>query len=92
MLALPADEVDKKNIAYLTDRVRVANGKLQVYGTQHEDRGGYSVTRPVEDLEHLDEIRATVGLPPMSEYFKMFDEPVYLTGADYMKAQRTSDS
>jgi len=39
MKKLPRDEVSLINIAYLEDRVRVANNKPQLYGTQFYQEG-----------------------------------------------------
>jgi len=58
------------HLAMLEDRVRVADGKPQLYGTQ---LGGTPLRfDPIEDEAHVDERRAAVGLPPMAEYARMF--------------------
>ncbi len=58
------------HLALLEDRVRVADGKPQLYGTQ---AGGEPLRfDPIEDEAHVDERRKRVGLPPMAEYAKMF--------------------
>jgi hypothetical protein len=58
------------DLAMLEDRVRVADGKPQLYGTQL----AINPLRfePIEDEAHVDERRGSVGLPPMAEYAKMF--------------------
>ena len=59
----------------LEDRILVRNGKKQVYGTQlHSgpDTGGKLVLAPIEDEEHVDKRRASVGLMPLKEYLKHF--------------------
>ena len=38
MTTLPKDEVSRSNLAYLTDRVLLAEGKKQIYGTQFRYR------------------------------------------------------
>jgi hypothetical protein len=57
-----------KNLAYLEDRVRIASGRPQLYGTQLERRGGRLAPTEIEDPEHVDERRAQVGLGPLAEY------------------------
>jgi len=58
------------HLAMLEDRVRVADGKPQLYGTQ---LGGAPLRfDPIEDEAHVDERRAAVGLPSMAEYARMF--------------------
>jgi hypothetical protein len=62
-------EVNKQDIAFLEDRVRVAMGMPTLYGTQFfEDADGEFGPRPIEDMDHLDERRATMGLPTFDEY------------------------
>ena len=66
-------EVDKRNVAYLTDRVLRAQGKPQIYGTQYasepDGNGGFKYLPPiVVDPEHIDARRAEVGLGPWQEY------------------------
>jgi hypothetical protein len=58
-------------LAMLEDRVRVADGKPQLYGTQLT-AGKPLRFAPIEDEAHVDERRAGVGLPPLAEYAKMF--------------------
>jgi hypothetical protein len=62
MKALPEDEVNLRNIAYLEDRVRIAKGKPQLYGTQFYKEGDYFGPRPIEDEAKLEERRAAMGL------------------------------
>ncbi|MEM7261401.1 MAG: DUF6624 domain-containing protein [Planctomycetota bacterium] len=71
--AVEADEASPKNLAYLTDRVRVAAGDPQVYGTQVRVEAGKAQPYPLEDPDRVDERRAAVGLGPLSEYLKLFD-------------------
>jgi hypothetical protein len=74
MQELPKEEVSLTNIALLTDRVLLAEGKKQLYGTQFATTDGKLVPRPIEDEEHVDERRASVGLPPMSEYRQQLEQ------------------
>jgi hypothetical protein len=54
--------------AYLEDRIRVFEGRGQLYGTQFEpDAEGNSVPSLIEDPEHLEERRRTVGLRPLAD-------------------------
>jgi len=73
--AVSAGEASAKDYAYLLDRVRMNQGKLQVYGTQFtSDADGKLVLYPVEDSEHVDERRQAVGLPSMAEYERKIRE------------------
>lgn len=66
-------QADPAKLAYLTDRVRVASGQKQRYGTQFtSDSEGVERPYPVEDGEPLDLRRAKVGLPPMTHAAKQW--------------------
>lgn len=68
------DEVAKIDLAYLTDRVLLAEGKPQIYGTQIEVRDGRWQPCQVEDPDNLDCRRQESGLSPIVEYIKSADE------------------
>lgn len=70
MRGAPKGEVDPQNIAYLTDRVRLAEGKKQLYGTQPVLKDGRWVVENVEDPDNLDQRRKELGLMPIEEYLK----------------------
>jgi hypothetical protein len=70
ILAVENKEASASHMAYLTDRVLVADGKPQRYGTQFHSVDGKLQPRPTEDPANLDARRKSVGLPPMAEYVK----------------------
>ena len=65
-------EVSKRNIAYLEDRVRVNENRSQLYGTQFrgDTKEAYG-PKPIEDPEHVDELRKEMGMEPLAEYKDM---------------------
>jgi hypothetical protein len=67
-------EVSGTDLAYLTDRVRVAEGKPQVYGTQFREVNGKMEPLPIEDEARVDERRRAIKLPPLAEYRKQLEE------------------
>lgn len=67
MKATAYGEVEPRHVAMLEDRVRVNEGRLQVYGTQFTQRFGKHVPRPMENPRHVDERRAKMGLAPLEE-------------------------
>jgi hypothetical protein len=73
MTGLPRDEVSQENMAYLTDRVMIKEGKKQIYGTQFEVRDGEWVPAELYDVENVDTRRAEIGLPPLAEYKAMLE-------------------
>ena len=75
--AVEAGEADAANLALLTDRILVRQGKLQQYGsqTQTDPETGARSFYPIEDPATLDARRAAVGLSPMAEYAREMDVP-----------------
>ena len=67
MKSYPASEVNPANIAYMEDRVLMLNSKPQIYGTQFQGTGKDMHVYTVEDPEHVDERRASVGLGTFAE-------------------------
>jgi hypothetical protein len=74
MVTLPRQEVSQADVAYLTDRVLLAEGKKQVYGTQFTSIDGKLQPQPLEDEANVDQRRAEVGLPTLAEYAKKMEE------------------
>jgi hypothetical protein len=70
--AVTSGKIPKPFLAGLEDKVALGLGKKQIYGTQidrNPDTGKYRIL-PIEDPEHVDERRATLGLDPMAEYLQ----------------------
>lgn len=67
-------EVEKTDLAYLTDRVLVGEHKKQRYGTQIEEKNGQWVPLAIEDDANVDRRRAEAGLQPLADYLKMSRE------------------
>lgn len=55
-------------IAYLTDRVLVGEGKPQLYGTQFRTVRGRLEPYPIENAPEVDQRRANMGLGPLATY------------------------
>ena len=68
--ALLADKGYLRDLAYLTDKVKVNSGQPQVYGTQldYNDQGPF--LRPSIDLPNLDKRRQKMQLEPAADYLK----------------------
>jgi hypothetical protein len=66
-------DTDAINVAYLSDRLSVADGKPQLYGTQMHDDGNCNVEpQPVDSVEAVNARRAAIGLPSLQEYVADF--------------------
>lgn len=74
MNAMPEGEVAGQDVAYLTDRVLVAAGKPQRYGTQVQLENGRPVVKNVEDEANLDSRRSALGMEPMDEYLQLIEK------------------
>jgi tetratricopeptide (TPR) repeat protein len=68
--ALKKNDANAQDLAYLTDRVLVRQGKKQIYGTQFLGEGRESKPFPIEDEANVDKRRAEIGLQPLAEYAK----------------------
>jgi hypothetical protein len=64
-------EIKYGYLAFLTDRILCNSGRHQRFGTQiREVTNGCFVPKPIEDPEHVDELREQVGLDEtLSDYF-----------------------
>jgi len=68
--AVANGNAEPSDLALLEDRVALGQGKKQIYGSQigqDNDTGEYYVL-PLEDPDHVDERRASVGLSPLADY------------------------
>lgn len=60
------------DLAMLEDRVAVNHGRPQIYGSQIGWKNGKPFIQPLYDEEHVNELRAKVGLEPLEEYAQRF--------------------
>lgn len=60
------NDINKQNIAYLTDRVLVNQGKKQIYGTQsyYDDKGELSLYT-IKNKRKVNDRRSNMGLGPI---------------------------
>lgn len=68
------------HLAYLTDRVRLAQGKPQLYGTQFHTVDGKPQPQTIEDAEHVEARRAALGMESLAEYTANIED-MYATPA-----------
>jgi hypothetical protein len=66
--AAAAGEATGAELAYLTDRVLLAEGRPQEYGTQATARDGHWTPRRLRDPAAVDERRAAASLGPITDY------------------------
>jgi len=72
-------EILSSNLAILEDRINMRTGKKQVYGSQGftDKQTGKIYVYPIVDVDHLDERRRAMGMPPMKDYAKNWDAEDY---------------
>ena len=66
--AFKTGDATGQQLAYLTDRVLLKQGKKQLYGTQFVGMGPDTKPAPIEDEANVDQRRKEVGLPPLADY------------------------
>nr|WP_228371070.1 DUF6624 domain-containing protein [Shewanella piezotolerans] len=66
--------VSGQQVALLTDRVLIAQGKKQIYGTQADLSEGKVVFSPIEDEANVDKRRKKMNMPPLGLYLKLMEE------------------
>ena len=67
-IAVSENKADSKNLAYLTDRIAVFEGKPQLYGTQFDwDKFGNLSPNSFDDLNKVNERRKSIGLNSIEE-------------------------
>ena len=72
------DKIMAADIANIIDKLLVAEGKPQRFGTQIDFRDGNSVLWPIEDPAHLEQRREQYGLTPMAVYKKLLVDKYHL--------------
>lgn len=69
-----AGQFSAKRYAMLHDRVSVNSGQPQRYGTQVHCKDDRYQPRLLEDEEHIDNLRESVGFMPIKEYLELFGD------------------
>lgn len=67
-------QMSKQQYAALTDRVLLAEGKQQYYGTQVEIVAGKAVAKSLSDPDEVDSRRASMAMGPLADYLKLLQE------------------
>jgi hypothetical protein len=66
--AVSENKADRKNLAYLTDRIAVFEGNPQLYGTQFDwDKNGELKPNLFDDLKKVNQRRKSIGLNTLEE-------------------------
>lgn len=72
LTAVNENKADPKNLAYLTDRIAVFEGKPQLYGTQFDwDENGNLNPNLFDDLTKVNERRKSIGLNTLEAQTKI---------------------
>jgi hypothetical protein len=57
-----------RQVAYVTDALRVGEGRPQVYGTKFRMNEGELEPCPIEQPDRVDELRRSLGMEPLARY------------------------
>lgn len=75
--AVAENQADAKQIAYLSDRVAVFEGRPQLYGTQFDwDENGEMNPKLFDDIEKVNQRRKNVGLNALEEQIEIIKKQV----------------
>ncbi|MGQ0431490.1 MAG: DUF6624 domain-containing protein [Microthrixaceae bacterium] len=77
--ALERGTIEAGHLASLTDRVALANGEPQIYGTELTATGGVWSVQPPCDLERAEQLRASIGLPTIEEAVRELQQDLSAT-------------
>ena len=82
-------EINKAHIAYLMDRLLIAQGKPQKFGTQFKfNKKGELKVRQVKNRRGVDALRNKYNLPPLKDFIdsaKEFEEGLKKKGIKHQK-------
>ena len=67
-------ELPPMDYANFVDRLRLHQGKKQLYGSGFDFKDGKMVMSPTDDMKNLEKRRKSIGLPPLAELVKMMKE------------------
>lgn len=70
--AVKLNDVEPKEVAYLTDRIRLKEGRKQIYGTQFTKKNGDFIPLPLQDPERVNVRREKFGLGTIEDYKNFF--------------------
>lgn len=69
--AVPVGDADPQHGALLEDRVRIARGEQQIFGTQlTQGADGTLIPNPVANPDEVEALRAAWGFQPLETYIK----------------------
>ncbi|WP_172277962.1 DUF6624 domain-containing protein [Chryseobacterium sp. LAM-KRS1] len=75
--AVDEQKADPKNLAYLSDRIAVFEGKPQLYGTQFDwNENGEMVPNFIDNITKVNERRKSIGLNTLEEQAAIIREQV----------------
>ena len=71
------DKILPKDVAFITDKLKVQRGERQVYGTQYKVKFNSEVEfLPIENEENLNEKRRALGLESIQNYEKRIKDNI----------------
>lgn len=94
--AVDSGHANSLHLAYLQDRIAVLQGEVQLYGTQFDwDEKGLMSPEPYDNLDQVNERRASIGLNSLEEQTAIMRERVVeekeSPPSDYDKRKKEKD-
>lgn len=69
--AVEINEVERRHVAFLTDRILILQKKKQIFGTQfRRNKDNQLESFPIKDVKEIDFVRKKMGLESLSKYKK----------------------
>ena len=66
--------VTGQQVALLTDRVLIGQGKKQIYGTQFDVVDSEIIFKPIENMKAVDSLRMEMKMPSLDFYLKLIEK------------------
>jgi len=80
------DKIFPKDVAFITDKLKVQRGERQVYGTQYKVKfNGEIEFLPIENEKNLNEKRRALGLESIQNYEKRIKDNMKITFPNKLK-------
>ena len=68
------DGITGQQVALLTDKIMIKQGKNQVYGTQFDVKNKQIIFKPIENIDNVNKLRAEMKMPPLDFYKKLLEK------------------
>ena len=71
---LKHEGITGQEVALLTDKLMIRQGKSQIYGTQFDVENAQIIFKPIENIDVVNRLRAEMKMPPLDFYKKLLEK------------------